>query len=740
MTRPAAVQLEEGRKMTALRRALVVVMVPAAVAATLTVGPALSASLGPAEGPEPTLVSAAATATLTEVGSPFVARPLLPFGGPRLDSYATGDLWSSPAVADVTGDGVPEVIVGGGVSSSLQVYNLDGSTRALIDVGGVDQRAHSGGVQASPVIKDLNGDRVNDVLVGSTANVLSAYSLRGGSGSTRLWSRQDGPLVQGGPTGFLATPALGYLQGDAPSVVTASWGQALGANNAENGSGLPGWPKWLYDSIWSSPAIGDVDGDGANDVVVGGDCAGNDQGTQPCGNVGGGYVWAFNRDGSQKWRWFYRGQVIWSSPALGDLNGDGANDVVVGTGGYWPEPAGRQITALNGRDGSVLWQASTPARVVGSPSLADVTGDGRPDVFVVSYGGTLLSFDGATGRQRWSACITDDGRGCPRETIGTKSGVALADVDGDGRIEAVVHGEQQMQIYDAGTGQLEAKRGSGWGGTVYAPANTPTIAQVNGQTYIFQALTGTRNGQDQFVIEAWRTGKPLGAAPWPTARANQQRTGTVATSSERAQIEAFVARCYRDFLDRSASNGEIGAWSDRIERGQVSHYEFAMSLAQSNEWISTVITRFYRDTLGRAPDPGGLAGWVRAAQSGMPVAQIASAFYASPEYFQTTGRSNNEYWVRDLYRKLLLREADAGGLAGWVRALEAGMPRQTLSFGFYQAPETLRVRINALYQDLLGRPADAGAVAAWSGFVSANGDLALAAALAASQEYYERRN
>jgi len=77
---------------------------------------------------------------------------------------------------------------------------------------------------------------------------------------------------------------------------------------------------------------------------------------------------------------------------------------------------------------------------------------------------------------------------------------------------------------------------------------------------------------------------------------------------------------------------------------------------------------------------------------------------------------------------------------GWVAALGNGMPRETVAFGFYQSPETLSVRINALYTTLLGRAPENGAVANWSPFVSNQGDLVLAAALAASDEYFTRAN
>ncbi len=693
-------------------------------------------------GPAGQDVAAASTASLSEVtvgGGPFSQVPLANGSQPLL-TFAAGEMWSSVAVGDVTGDGNPNIVVGGGLSSLLRVYSTSGALVSTVDVGGVNTAAKSGGIQASPGLSDLNGDGVLDVTIATTSNVLAAYTFRGGSAKT-LWRRQDGPLVPNGPNGMITTPALGYLDtDDRQDLATGSWGQALGANSGANGATLAGWPKWLRDTIWSSPAIGDVDGDGVHDVVVGGDCEGNAVGTQPCGTTGGGYVWAFNRDGSEKWRWFLRGQVIWSSPALADLNRDGAQDVVVGTGGYWPEPNGRVITALNGKTGKELWHTNTPARVVGSPSLADVNGDGRPDVFVVTYGGYLMGINGANGSQLWGAKCIRDGGSCSDLNAGTKSGVALADIDGDGRIEAITQGEQKLRVYDAASGALESTVRSSYSGTIYAPANSPTVAQVNGKTWIIQPVRAkSASGQAQLVLTVFRTGSSLGAAPWPTFKGNMQRTGAAALPAiDAARAQAFARTIYRDFLNRDASASEVQTWANRLTRHQVSRYDVARSLSRSDEWISTVITRFYRDTLGRDPDAAGLAGWVDAAKKGMPVAQIASAFYASPEYFSTVGHGDYRTWVADLYRKLLLRQPDAAGLDGWVRALQGGMHRDQLALGFYQSPETLRVRIDTLYVDLLGRHAESGGVASWSPFVKSAGDLVLAAALAASQEYWDK--
>ncbi|HEY8721616.1 DUF4214 domain-containing protein [Pengzhenrongella sp.] len=683
---------------------------------------------------------------LTEVGpngtanGPFAVTPLNPPGQPAL-TMAAGGMWSTPAYGDVTGDGIPEIIVGGGLSSLLRVYDITGHLVVpAVDVGGVNLVKKSGGINASPALIDVNLDGVLDVVIATTSNRIASYSFKNGV-TTRLMVRQDAAIVPNGPNGMIATPALGYLNSDAtPDMVTGSWGQALNANSTLTGNVVTGWPKWLKDTIWSSPAIGDIDDDGAKDVVVGGDCAGNDIGTQPCGNVGGGYVWAYNRNGSEKWHYFLQGQVVWSSPALADLNGDGAQDVVVGSGGYFPEPGGRVITALNGKTGKVLWQAATPARVTGSPSLGDVTGDGKPDVFIVTYGGWLMGYNGATGARLWNSykCITDS-EVCGNVGIGTLTGVALADLDNDGHLEAVTQGEGRLRVYDARTGDLKFAKHSAYSGTIYAPGNTPTIVQVNGRSWVIEQVRGkSQAGDAQLVVTVWKTNTALGRAPWPTFKGNFKRTGAAAVPGVSVPAsQAFVRSMYRDFLNREATAPELALRTTQLTERMLTRREMTSELSRSDEWISTVITQFYLDTLGRTPDAGGLAGWVDAARSGMPIARIAAAFYASSEYFTATGHSNYTTWVNDLYLKLLNRTPDAGGVSGWVGALNGGMSRLTVAYAMYQSNEMLHVRVDALYQDLLNRPADAGSET-WIPFVKSAGDLVLAASLVASAEYYSK--
>lgn len=679
------------------------------------------------------VAGAAADTVLTPVGAPFASATYDGRGG-----LNGGIVWSSPGVGDVTGDGRPDIVTSG-FDGRVRVYDTRGTLVATGDTG-----PHA--IYGSPAIGDVNGDGVADVTVGNQNNTIRSFSFTGGR-TTVVFDRTEPARVIPGPNGFWATPALADLSGDGRlDVVASSWGQQLEAWSTvpgPAGAPLPGWPNWLLDSIWSSPAVGDVDADGSLDVVVGGDCAGSGP-LQPCwGTSGGGYVWAFDRSGREKWKTFVPGQVVWSSPALVDLNKDGAQDVVVGTGLFWPDPAGRRLMAFDGRTGRQLWSSPAPGRVAGSPSVGDVDGDGSPELFVVSEGAGLTAYR-ADGRQMWSGCV-DSFRVC-RAGAGTFGGASLADVDGDGRIEALVMGEDRLHVFDAQTGRIERTVGSPVTAHVtFASSAPPSIVQIDGTTWVLQTALGDQNNNrqrdagDSMMVLAWRSGHPLGAAPWPTFKGTMHRGGAVPLPVlDPAQHRRYVSALYLDLLGRPAGAGERDGWALAMTSRRLTRFQVADQLASSEEWTRNVVSKFYRDTLGREPDAAGLAGWVGSIRAGTPVADVAAAFYASQEYYQRVGGGAERPWVADLYRKLLLREASPAEVQHWVGLMRSGWTRQMVAATFYASPETLRVRINSLYVLLLGRQADPGGLQSWPPFLLASGDIALAAGLVTSQEYFER--
>lgn len=205
----------------------------------------------------------------------------------------------------------------------------------------------------------------------------------------------------------------------------------------------------------------------------------------------------------------------------------------------------------------------------------------------------------------------------------------------------------------------------------------------------------------------------------------------------RTADESWAVAAHTDLLGRAPTGAELAATVARLDAG-TSRATVAGELSTGDEWITGIVTRFFGDTLDREPDAGGLAYWVGEIRSGRrTVAQVASQFYASSEYYRVIGGGTATSWVTDLYVKLLHREPDADGLAFWVqRTTTRG--REHVAGSLYGSPEARRDRVDALYRALLGRDADPAGRSYWAGRIEVEGDLALAVHLVVSDEYRDR--
>jgi hypothetical protein len=346
-----------------------------------------------------------------------------------------------------------------------------------------------------------------------------------------IWHMVTGDGDPRHPPGNFATPAVVDLNKDGVlDIVETSWDHHIYAwsgkwdNTRKRFPVLPGFPVFLKDTSWSSPAVADIDKDGWQEIIFGWDCDGVSG--QDCAGRPGGYVGVLRHDGRWQpgWPRYVSGQVIWSSPAVTDLTGDGWLDIVVGTGNMpAPKmPGGKQVLAFH-RNGAPVagFPAAIPARSTSSPAVADVNGDGKKEIALVGEDGRLYLLDRG-GKVLWARCVSNS-LTCPTNL---HTSPTIGDVDGDGKQEIVVGGEHWLDVF-TGTGQMKYR---GYPGPAsfktHAISGAPLITTLGGKTAIVVTTDRTTPTGRAGAVFVYTLPKAPGVLTWPAFKQNQARTGT----------------------------------------------------------------------------------------------------------------------------------------------------------------------------------------------------------------------
>lgn len=214
-------------------------------------------------------------------------------------------------------------------------------------------------------------------------------------------------------------------------------------------------------------------------------------------------------------------------------------------------------------------------------------------------------------------------------------------------------------------------------------------------------------------------------------------------------IEGVRGSKYNDTIvgDANSNRLEGGAGNDTILG--------AMPRSNLTEQEAQVF-RVYQATLGRTPDAGGYKNWVEHLNNGNSLQKIIDGFIGSEEFRKTYGDTSNKDFVNLLYRNVLDRDPDEGGLANWLGHLEKGMSRARVVRGFSESKEFINNTTDAatafdaglsvsdswgddvfrLYQATLGRAPDFDGWLNWVGnFAQGMSYSAIATGFIKSKEY-----
>jgi outer membrane protein assembly factor BamB len=451
-----------------------------------------------------------------------------------------------PTLADINGDGKLEILVGtidgqllvvDSTGKLLWRYNVSNAINAAANTRpGLKQSTTPVPIRSAPSVGDITGDGQPDIIV-AAGDISSANTHGGVMALTRTgqpipgWpfiSQDVSPdirLKDGYADGVVGAPAIGDINGDGKNeVVFGSFDHYIYALRSD-ASYAPGWPQFAYDSVWSSPALADLDGDGQLDVIIGIDA--HVYADTQYSSADGGELQVFRGNGTRLWR-SAQDEVMFSSPAVADLDGDGKLEIAAGTGNFYccfdgtPSNEGKYFTVWN-HDGSILWRTTLPAQVVGSPAIGDLNGDGKLEVVVGAKDGKVYAFNGATGQIRWATQVRDifNNQFMPNPVVYSPM---LADYTGNGHDDVfialgwdiiVVRGSDGVQL--TATSNLDPDKPSYY--TNYTIDGAPAIGDLDGNGKLdLVAASASTNQQLQPInaqIHVWELPNSTTKASWP---------------------------------------------------------------------------------------------------------------------------------------------------------------------------------------------------------------------------------
>jgi len=385
--------------------------------------------------------------------------------GPEVD-YATGMEPDFVTFADVTGDGRLDMLVANVGDNSGSPPSLTGSVSVFPGLvgGGFGARSDYGtGINPTAIaVGDLNGDGRPDLAISNAGSNLVSVLLGlagGGFGSAASYVA-TGALIS--PQWCLNSIAIGDLNGD--GVQDLAVGNCVSNVTVLTGLAGGGFAPYVeYDTLGESfgVSIRDMDGDGRQDLVVGSEYIGVGvfRGL-PGGTLGTRADYATGMGGPL------------GGLAIADLNGDGRLDIVTGNVSFTIEDG--SVTTLLGLPGGVFGMRTDykTGSAVQAVAVGDLDGDGKPDIAASNQTSSITIVPSKASGGFLATGYYATGSFHP--------GLAVSDLTGDGRPDVAVPNASTFPSASVLAGQ---PGGTLDAGTSYGPVRAGraiAVADMNG--------------------------------------------------------------------------------------------------------------------------------------------------------------------------------------------------------------------------------------------------------------------
>ncbi len=510
-----------------------------------------------------------------------VQRPALKWqrGGCH-ETWCDAASYSSPAVADLDGDGKPEVIG----NAYRYLFALDGETGLLKNPS---WRKSIGDNSAWPgvVTADVDGDGDLEIVIAQFNGYLHLFDHLG----NKVWTRQP-------TTNELRGLSVYDLDNDGSMEIVVTGGVYSKVNTwvyEHTGALRAGWPQlsvsgsYAYGVFNDNAAVGDLDGDGRGEIVVPSDlqyiCAYEANGSQIQAHsmYGAGVKWG----GVETWesldtelsQWGgscksgdgraerYRLNFAHNPAVIADVNGDGIAEVIA-TGnvydcsfsglksrytGLYIFNADRSRFNMDGFDwrtppvdtGAPLNENDSVIKIVlPNPVVVDLDGDGLAEILFPSYDGRMHAFWlDKTEHGNWPFSVYDPAEGFYRFA----SEPVVADLNNDGKAEVIFGSWPQRSSNRSGhlyvldyLGNLlhkvplpDATEMPNWNGSLGAP----TLSNIDGDPDLEVVLATAWAGLVAYDLPGTANARIL----WATGRGNFQRTGSALQGSVKNSLKSM---------------------------------------------------------------------------------------------------------------------------------------------------------------------------------------------------------